>query len=132
MDLLDAIPGSGHVQLPPGLVSQQQHELSEATGTILHGPFLPPQALWPRLRNLKWMHSSSAGLEHLLFPELVDSPVPLTNARGVYSNSLAEYTLTACNWFAKDLPRLRRQQAGAQWEPYDVEELRGRTLGVVG
>ena len=51
------------------------------------------------------MHSSSAGLEHLLFPGLVQGPVLLTNAKGVYSHSLAEYVLTACNWFAKDLPR---------------------------
>ncbi len=41
--------------------------------------------------------------------------------QGVYSHSLAEYCLTACNWFAKDLPRLRRQQvrrrsdAGSCW-----------------
>ena len=27
------------------------------------------------------MHSASAGLEHLLFPELVDGPVTLTNAK---------------------------------------------------
>ncbi len=39
------------------------------------------QELWPRLKNLKWMHSSSAGLEHLLFPELRDGPVVLTNAK---------------------------------------------------
>ncbi|GIL82646.1 hypothetical protein Vretifemale_11565, partial [Volvox reticuliferus] len=90
------------------------------------------RALWPKLRNLEWMHSASAGLEHLLFPELVGGPVTLTNAKGVYSHSLAEYCLTACNWFAKDLPRLRRQQAAAQWEPYDVEELRGKTLGIIG
>jgi phosphoglycerate dehydrogenase-like enzyme len=62
--------------------------------------------MWPKLTNLKWMHSASAGLEHLLFPELVSSPVTLTNAKGVYSHSLAEYTLAACNWFAKDFPRL--------------------------
>jgi hypothetical protein len=30
------------------------------------------------------MHSASAGLEHLLFPELVESDVLLTNAKGVY------------------------------------------------
>lgn len=63
------------------------------------------QALWPRLTGLRWMHSASAGLEHLLFPELVASPVMLSNARGVYSHSLAEYTLTCCSWFAKDFPR---------------------------
>lgn len=43
--------------------------------------FLDTQALWPRLPNLKWMHSASAGLEHLLFPELVQGPVTLTNAK---------------------------------------------------
>eukprot|EP00955_Chlamydomonas_euryale_P024055 253643-Chlamydomonas_euryale.AAC.1 len=37
----------------------------------------------------QWMHSSSAGLENLLFPELMNSDVVLTNAKGVYSNSLA-------------------------------------------
>eukprot|EP00197_Chlamydomonas_leiostraca_P013645 CAMPEP_0202860326 /NCGR_PEP_ID=MMETSP1391-20130828/2081_1 /ASSEMBLY_ACC=CAM_ASM_000867 /TAXON_ID=1034604 /ORGANISM="Chlamydomonas leiostraca, Strain SAG 11-49" /LENGTH=334 /DNA_ID=CAMNT_0049539481 /DNA_START=126 /DNA_END=1130 /DNA_ORIENTATION=- len=89
-------------------------------------------ALWPKLTGLQWMHSSSAGLEHLLFPALVEGPVTLTNAKGVYSHSLAEYTLTACSWFAKDFPRLARAKAEARWEPYDVEELRGRTLGVIG
>jgi hypothetical protein len=48
------------------------------------------QEFWPRLTNLKWLHSCSAGLEHLLFPELVNSSVTLTNAKGVYSHSLAE------------------------------------------
>ena len=46
--------------------------------------------LWPRLTGLRWLHSASAGLEHLLFPELVEGPVVLTNAKGVYSHSLAE------------------------------------------
>ena len=46
--------------------------------------------------------------------------------------SLAEWTLTACNWFAKDLPRLRKAQQEGRWDAYDVEELRGKTLGVIG
>ena len=45
-------------------------------------------------------------------------------SQGNYSHSLAEYTLAACNWFAKDLPRLRAQQEAKQWQPFDVEELR--------
>jgi hypothetical protein len=32
-------------------------------------------------------------LDHLLFKELVDSPVTLTNAKGLFSSSLAEYAL---------------------------------------
>lgn len=83
------------------------------------------QAMWPRLTALEWMHSASAGLEHLLFPALVGSPVTLTNAKGVYSHSLAEYALTCCNWFAKDLPRMRAAQKRREWESFEVEELRG-------
>ena len=83
------------------------------------------QAIWPRMTGLKWMHSASAGLEHVLFPELVNSDVVLTNAKGVYSHSLAEYTLACCLWFAKDFPRIRKAQAEQRWAPFDVEELRG-------
>ena len=45
-------------------------------------------------------------------------------SQGAYSHSLAEWALTACSWFAKDLPRLKRQQKDKNWEPYYVEELR--------
>lgn len=89
---------------------------------------LAMQAMWPKLKSLKWIHSSSAGLDALLFQELIDSNVTLTNARGVYSHSLAEYALSCCLWFAKDLPRMRAAQKGKQWDQYEVEELRGALL----
>ena len=44
--------------------------------------------------------------------------------QGAYSHSLAEWALTACSWFGKDLPRLKVQQKDRNWEPYYVEELR--------
>ena len=84
------------------------------------------QEMWPKLQGLQWLHSSSAGLDHLLFHELIESEqVKVTNARGVYSHSLAEYALTCCSWFAKDLPRMRASQKAGKWDKYDVEELRG-------
>ena len=39
------------------------------------------QALWPDMKNVKWLHSCSAGLDSLLWPDLVESPVVVTNAR---------------------------------------------------
>jgi len=59
----------------------------------MHPVHFSMQAIWAKLSGLKWMHSSSAGLEHLLFPDLVNGPIVLTNAKGVYSNSLAEFAL---------------------------------------
>jgi phosphoglycerate dehydrogenase-like enzyme len=86
-------------------------------------------ALAPRVR---WLHSRSAGLDSLLFPGLVDSPVPLTNSSGVYSRSLGEFVATGVLFFAKDLHRMQRNQAAGRWEQFDVEEAHGRTMGIVG
>ena len=89
--------------------------------------------LLPHLPALRWVHTASAGVNHLLCPALAAArEVVLTNARGVYSSSLAEWALFAAAYFAKDLPRMLAAKADARWAPYDVEELRGRTLGVVG
>jgi phosphoglycerate dehydrogenase-like enzyme len=62
----------------------------------------------------------------------VDSPLVLTNARGVYSPSLAEFAIGAMLYFAKDFPRMKASQAKGAWDPFDVQMLRGATLGVVG
>lgn len=82
--------------------------------------------------RLRWIHSRWAGLDTLLFPELVNSDVVLTNGKGVYSQSLGEFALAAILYFAKDLPRMRRNQMAHAWAPFEVEMITGRTLGIVG
>ncbi len=86
----------------------------------------------PLASRVRWVHTSSAGIEKVLFPELVESPVPLTNARGVFKESLAEFVVAAVFYFAKDLRRLVRSQEAGRWDQFDVEWVRGKTLGVVG
>jgi phosphoglycerate dehydrogenase-like enzyme len=82
--------------------------------------------------NVRWVHSRAAGLDKLLFPELVKSDVPLTNGTGVFSRSLGEFALAGILYFAKDLRRMLRNQEAARWEQFDVEEIAGRTIGIVG
>jgi phosphoglycerate dehydrogenase-like enzyme len=82
--------------------------------------------------NVRWVHSRSAGLDKILFPELVESAVPLTNGTGVFSPSLGEFALAAILYFAKDFRRMLRNQEAGRWEPFDVEEIAGQTVGIVG
>jgi len=82
--------------------------------------------------KVKWVHSRPAGLDNLLFPELVESDVTLTNGRGVFSASLGEFALAAILYFAKDFRRMIRNQSAQVWEPFDVEEIAGQTVGIVG
>jgi phosphoglycerate dehydrogenase-like enzyme len=82
--------------------------------------------------NLRWVHSRSVGLERSLFPELVDSPVLLTNGSGVFSASLGEFALAAILYFAKDLRRMIRNQTAGVWEAFDVMSVTGHTVGIIG
>ena len=82
--------------------------------------------------NLRWIHSRSAGLDRTLFPELIESPVTLTNGTGVFSPSLGEFALAAILYFAKDFRRMVRNQMACVWEPFDVQPVSGRTVGIVG
>jgi phosphoglycerate dehydrogenase-like enzyme len=82
--------------------------------------------------RLEWVHTRAAGIDSLLFPELVESAVTLTNGTGVYSDSLGEFAMAAILYFAKDLRRMIRNQQAEAWAPFDVEEIAGRTVGIVG
>jgi phosphoglycerate dehydrogenase-like enzyme len=86
-------------------------------------------ALCPKVR---WVHSRSAGLDGVIFPALVESPVPLTNGRGVFSQSLGEFALGAILYFAKDFRRMNRNQQAGRWEPFDIVEIAGQTVGILG
>ena len=82
--------------------------------------------------KVRWVHSRAAGLDNLLFPELVESQILLTNGRGVFSASLGEFVLAAILYFAKDFRRMVRNQTAAVWEPFDVQEIGGQTVGILG
>lgn len=82
---------------------------------------------------LEWIHSITAGVDHILCPAITDNDeIILTNAKGVFSNSLAEYVMTACSYFAKDIPRMMRQKDEKKWDKYPVSELRNKTMGIIG
>jgi phosphoglycerate dehydrogenase-like enzyme len=95
------------------------------SGALLRSVFLA----CPKLR---WVHSRAAGLDKSLFPELVESSIPLTNGTGVFSQSLGEFALAAVLFFAKDFHRMLRNQAAERWEQFDVEEIAHQTAGIVG
>jgi phosphoglycerate dehydrogenase-like enzyme len=96
-----------------------------ASGALLRDVF----AMCPQVR---WVHSRSAGLDTQLFQELIESHVPLTNGRGVFSSSLGEFALAAILFFAKDLRRLVRNQEAGRWEQFDITGVSGQTLGIIG
>jgi len=88
--------------------------------------------LWRELANTRWIHTLAAGVEQLPFDLLRRSSITVTNSRGLYADALGEFAVAAMLWFAKDLRRLVRNQDARLWEPYTVERLAGKTVGIIG
>src|SRR5258708_20428496 len=94
------------------------------------GPIL--QKIYPDLPNVEWLHCLSAGLDAVLTPEMIQIPTPLTNSRGIYARALSEFALAGMLYFAKNLNRMREAQRAQKWEQFDIDELHGKALGIVG
>jgi phosphoglycerate dehydrogenase-like enzyme len=90
------------------------------------------EPVWALAPSTPWIHTRAAGLDSLLFPALSASRVVLTNGRGVFSRSLAEFVIGALLYFARDFPQLARNQRRGVWEVFEPLDLAGRTLGIVG
>lgn len=88
--------------------------------------------VWKHAREVKWVHSLSAGVEKLLFPELIESPVQVTNAKGVFKRSLAEFAVLGMLYFYKRVRRILDNQREHKWEDFRVGWLPGKVMGVVG
>lgn len=118
------------------IISDQSNVLEEESpnaDAILYtvGPHLL-RAIFPRAARLRWIHSFYAGVENILFPELIEGSVILTNARGVYKKPLAEFVMAGVLFFSKDIRRLIRNQGLGIWQQFDVEETHGKVMGIVG
>ncbi len=87
---------------------------------------------WPAATDLAWIQSGSAGVDGLLFPELVESHVVVTNARGVFDDAMAEYVLGLMLLLSKGLLGVLDRQRRAEWQPRDSERLSGQHVLVVG
>ena len=82
--------------------------------------------------KLEWIHARHAGLDRILFPELIASPVPLTNGSGVFSQALGEFAMLGALYFAKDVPRRMRAKAERRWDVFDTDEVSKQTMGILG
>jgi phosphoglycerate dehydrogenase-like enzyme len=94
------------------------------------GPLLP--RAWDRAGRLVWIQAPSDGVEGLLFPELVESDVVLTNARGIFDRAVAEHALALLLAMAKHLAEHVRDTTERAWRQGDLELLAGTKLLVVG
>jgi len=80
----------------------------------------------------RWVHTASAGVDHLMCPELAASDTVVTNARGIFDQPIAEYVAALVLAMAKDLPRTLELQREGVWRHRESRRVSGTRAVVVG
>jgi phosphoglycerate dehydrogenase-like enzyme len=90
-------------------------------------------------KKLKWIHSTATGVAQLMYPELRDSGIVVTNPSGIFSVPMAEHTMGMLLALARNFPDFVRQQDEAIWsqqkvwdKPQRFTELNGKILLIAG
>jgi len=89
--------------------------------------------------NLRWIHAPTAAVHQLLFTELVNSNVTITNSREVHGPVVAEHVVALIFALAKKIPQAALFQQKHIWGQEAIwgdgahpREIAGATLGLVG
>jgi phosphoglycerate dehydrogenase-like enzyme len=90
-------------------------------------------------KKLRWIHSPAAAVHQLMFPELVNSDIVVTNAREAHGPVVAEHVIAQIFALAKKIPdavRLQQKHEWGQQRMWDelprVREVAGATAGLIG
>jgi phosphoglycerate dehydrogenase-like enzyme len=101
-----------------------------------NGFYLKPEVLHRVLAAapaIRWQHSPSAGVDHLLTPVFLEREIILTNSAGVYAIPMAEFVMAFILNHAKQFSHIRALQAQKKWQPdLDLTELTDQTLLILG
>ncbi len=86
-----------------------------------------------RAKQLKWIQWRAAGVEGILWPELVNSPVVLTNMQRVFGPPISETVFALLLALTRGIDRYTMQTREHKWKQADgLVEISGKTMGVVG
>ncbi|MGX1855979.1 D-2-hydroxyacid dehydrogenase [Dietzia sp. NPDC055340] len=87
---------------------------------------------WHAADSLRWIHVAAAGVDALLFDELRESDVLVTNASGVFDGPIAEYVLACVLAHDKRLHETEAFQRAGRWRHRETLRVAGRRALVVG
>ena len=79
----------------------------------------------PRLR---WVHSPAAGIAGMLYPEMVASPIVLTNSRGMAADTIAEHVVAVTLALFRRLPLALARQRERIWAQDEISGWPGNRL----
>ncbi|WGH90334.1 D-2-hydroxyacid dehydrogenase [Auritidibacter ignavus] len=128
---LERIEDRAEVRL--STAEQLPEKLPGAHGLLLWDFFSDAlQNAWHTTEHLQWIHVAAAGVDTLLFDELRDSEVTVTNAQGIFDRPIAEWVLGAILAEAKDFADNYRLKTTKSWKHRETTRVAGAKALVIG
>lgn len=112
------------------LKEAEQHIVD--TDILVAWGFMHIEALYTKAKQLKWIHALSAGVEELNIPQLLDSPVILTNSKGIHGIPVSEHVFAMLLSFTRGLHSFSQNQQAKIWKRVYTDELYEKTLAIIG
>ncbi len=83
--------------------------------------------------GVRWLHTASAGVDHVITPEVKAKPgLLLTDSGPAFAIAMGEFVLTWMLMVAHRMPEIIAQQQSRTWKWVTQEELHGQTVGIIG
>ena len=96
----------------------------------------PSRAVYLAATNLKWIHCPGTGIDRILtIPELVESDIPITNARDPHVSPMATHVFGFIITLGQKFHEMIDQQKRREWRTFDYAwrqiDLEGQKLGIL-
>ncbi|MDR5684236.1 MAG: D-2-hydroxyacid dehydrogenase [Armatimonadota bacterium] len=113
------------------VVSGEGAEAHAEEAEVLVG-WVVPDAFFRRASRLRWIHATSAGVDHLIDTPAWSADVVITNSRGIHAIPIGEHVLGWMLMFARNLHTALRNQIARRWDRQIGGEFHGATVGILG
>ena len=119
------------------IVAAAQPEIPEAVleADVFCGHAKQRPVAWDQVvarGRLQWIQSSAAGMDHCLTPEVIQSPILVTSASGLFADQVAEQTLALLLGLLRGLPVFFRAAQRKEFIRRPTADLHGTTIGIAG
>jgi D-2-hydroxyacid dehydrogenase (NADP+) len=81
---------------------------------------------------LRWIQLPSAGADHVRTLPVWGSDITITASQGIHAVPMAEHLFALLLALTRQVSAIVRAQDKHEWHQLNVEELRGRTMGIIG
>ena len=111
--------------------SEQEFRKHLADAHVVYGGFSREDLA--AAKELRWIQYAAAGVENILWPELVSSPVVLTNMQRIYAPAISETVIALTLALSRGLAPYSAQTREHVWKPVEgLHEISELTLGIAG